>query len=263
MLSSWREVICNVNEAHTREQEVVGGIGAVASIFQQSLDLLDRVQMALDRQKHYAMHLSVVARDVEGTQGIVKRIKNNPMLQNDDLAASAKQLLDIATRLNSLVDELEAKSNKEKNGGFRAFAHNFVQGPKEQKQLEQLRSDLVGSKNTLILGIVAELAPSGTSLTVKNTESLNISYMQNGRIARNESDKDVDHLLIENVKSRDASTMINTLITAPQHDKLVTASNQKFRITQLMDLMKQQYIEPDMKAQIFQIIQAELAKPMD
>jgi hypothetical protein len=230
----------------------VGGVGAVAGLIQQSFNLLDRIQMAMNRQKHNAMHLTVVTGDVEGTRNIVQRIKDNPILQQEHLVAAAKQLKNVLTQLDSLVTEQESKSSG--SSGFRNFSHNFVKGPEEQRKLEELRAHLVDAKNTLALALLAELSPSGTSLVVKNATSHGTSYMQTEKIANNPSDRDADHKHIENAHSYDGSTMMHAMVTPEQHQTLLDDSHKKFRLQQLTDLMKDQSLPPDMKTLILQQI---------
>ncbi|GAP82504.2 hypothetical protein SAMD00023353_0100510 [Rosellinia necatrix] len=174
--------------------EVIGGVSAISSLIQQSFHLLDRVQTALDHNREHAMHISVVARDIEGAKSIVQQVKTNAMLQDDTIQQTMEAILGLAKNLDTLVTKQEGKT---KNGaGFRNFAHSFAKGPKEQKQLEQLRDELMQHKNTLILSIVVHVAPSGTKLDLKHIKIAGAAIMQNGRVMRTAEKKDFDNIVI-------------------------------------------------------------------
>lgn len=230
----------------------------MAAIVEQSVELLDRIQIALQHGKQYAMHLSMVADDVSGAIAILNRVKTNPRLGTEGVEASAKQLLGVASRLDPMVQQQAI--DEAKGRGFRAFAHDFTKGPAEQKEMESLRCQLVAAKTSLILAIVAELSPSGTSLTVRHAKSSGVAIMQNGPIARSAADRNPDHVLVENVEAIEASVMVNTLVDQQQHDKHIDQQTQKFRLQQLTGLMQEPSVDSVLKIEIFNSIKLELGR---
>lgn len=224
----------------------------MASLVQQTFQLLDRVQATLNRQKDKAMHLSAVMHDVEGTKAIVQRIKSNPQLQGEHLKVILEELLKIATKLDALVTNQEAKIQKD--GGFRLFAHDFIKGPTEQQQLEGMRNDLLASKNSLTLGIVVELAPSGTSLVVNDLTMSGMSYAQNGRVIREDGDKDFDHVTVQGVEMSGAAFLMNSSMTEAQQNKFAENFHHRFRFDQLISMMKDSSVDAKLKSDILQVI---------
>lgn len=208
--------------------------------------------MALDKQKEHSMYLTTVINDVKGTMSIVERIQNNPQMQGDHLKLPMEELLRVATELSNIVTDQEEKAKT--NGGFCLFAHDFLSGPKEQQTLEQLRSHLVASKNTLTLGIIADLAPSGSSLLVNDVRMSGISYQQNGRVIRQEGGQDFDHITVRGVTMSDAAFMMNSTVTEQQQDRLSNQYDQRFRLEQLTSLMKDTNIDRAFQADIFRLI---------
>ncbi|KAJ8128286.1 hypothetical protein O1611_g5346 [Lasiodiplodia mahajangana] len=228
--------------------EVVGSVGAIAGLVQQSFQLLDQVQAALDHNKEYAMHLTVVARDVEGTKSIVQQVENNTILQTDTIQKTMESILDIAKKLDELVTKQEEKTRK--GTGFRNFAHSFAKGPKEQKQLEQMRDELMQHKNTLILCIVVSLAPSGARLDVRNVKMDGAAIMQNGRVMSTPETKDFDVITIKDVTMGGSTFMNNSSVTPEQQDRFLQLPQQRQKMELLLDLVKSTAVPDLIKQQI-------------
>ncbi|KAI1132638.1 hypothetical protein F5Y10DRAFT_197783 [Nemania abortiva] len=232
--------------------EVVGGISAVASLSQQSVQLLDRIVMALNKQKSHSMHLSTVMRDVEGTKSIVERVQNNPLLQHESLEGYLDDLLKVSNELGTLVTSQDAMTAKGR--GFRLFVHDFVNGPKEQQELEQLRNSLTASKNSLTLALVAGLSPAGTTLSLTNVKLTDRAYQQNSRILRGPDDKEFDNMILKNIDQSGTSVLYNSSMTPDELNKVTAEQNKRFRLEHLTGLLKSESVAAEMKQQILNSI---------
>ncbi|KAJ8126674.1 hypothetical protein O1611_g6964 [Lasiodiplodia mahajangana] len=157
--------------------EAIGTTSSIAAQAKPLLQSLSHIHMALERQKHNSIHLTMVLSDVEATESIVNRIVKDPRFDNDDVASYIKKLFDIATRLENLVVDQETKAGNDK--GFCLFAQDFIYGPREQGELEALKSELVASRVTPAL---AKLALNALSTTTKNAEMEGLGFMSNSGV---------------------------------------------------------------------------------
>ena len=228
----------------------------MAALVQQALQLLDRAQMTLERQKDNAMHLMTVFNDVKGTMSIVERIQSNPQLEDEHMQPLIEELLRIATDLSNLVSEQEEKAKN--NGGFREFTHDFLKGPKDQRRLEALRNDLVASKNTLTLGIITYLAPAGTSLKVDDVKMTGLALQHNGRVIRGEGDQgqDFDHITVKGVEMGGAAVMMNATVNESQQNKLIKNQVRNYRIQQLAEIMRDGSVDKGLQRGAFEAMTA-------
>ncbi|XXG95989.1 hypothetical protein Hte_002266 [Hypoxylon texense] len=60
--------------------EAVAGISTTTTLVEQSFGLLERVKMALEHNKAYAMHPTTVARDIESIKSIMQQVKDDSSL---------------------------------------------------------------------------------------------------------------------------------------------------------------------------------------
>ncbi|KAI1120209.1 hypothetical protein F5Y10DRAFT_273294 [Nemania abortiva] len=205
--------------------------------------------MALDHAQEYAMHLTAVAYDIEGTKSILQHVENNIMLQTNTMKQTMEAILGLAKRLDELVAKQEDKTRK--GSGFRNFAQSFAKGPKEQRQLQQMRSELIQHKNTLILCIVVSLAPSGTALDVKDVKMDGATVMQNGRVMRTPETRDFDNIVIRDVTMEGSSFMNNSSVTPEEQDRLLQMPLQRERMRMLLSLITIGAVPDSIKVQVF------------
>ncbi|KAI1382846.1 uncharacterized protein F4822DRAFT_98593 [Hypoxylon trugodes] len=198
------------------------------------------------------MHLTTVARDIESTKSVVRQVEGNAMLQSDSIGPPMREIHGLANKLNELIVKQEA--NTKKGQGFRLFAHSFAKGPKEQKQLEQLKNDLVQHKNTLVLCIVANLAPSGVTLDIKGVKMDGVAVLQNGRVIQTPEDKDFDRITISNVSMGGASFMNNSAVNQEQQSRLLEEADKRAKREGLLQLIAGPGVPDELKPQIFQFV---------
>lgn len=207
-------------------------------------------------------------RDVKSTKSIVERIKDNTLLQTDELAACTEELLHITQDLDSLVAKQEEQTENGK--GFKLFVHDFVKGPDDQQKLEAFRDNLVASKNTLTLAIVVSLSPTGTVISVSDTKLSDKAYVQNILTKEHQSDKGSGQIIIKKVELEGTALLLNTTLTPQQLDKVTNDNNERKRmevvreyntkrIETLSGLLKEAGVEQEFKQAILNTVNKLLA----
>jgi hypothetical protein len=134
----------------------LGAIAAAAQLATQSIEILQRVQTALNRQKNGAIYLQTVSLDLTQTITIAELVRDEDQFQGNSIRNAIEGVLKTARVLDEFVQKLDEECQ---NGrGFRRFTHNLTQGPAEQKKVEEMRAELMHAKSTLSLAIqVAEV----------------------------------------------------------------------------------------------------------
>ncbi|KAK6225707.1 hypothetical protein QIS74_01754 [Colletotrichum tabaci] len=133
--------------------EIVGASSAIASLAQQSLQLLTRIQDALEYAESITTYLTNIRNDVATVESIVQSISKEVALQVSDITPALTGIFDATKQLGEFVEEL--LTHTEQGGGFRKFTRGLLQGPSEQQQLNGYKENLLQAKATLLLRIQA------------------------------------------------------------------------------------------------------------
>ncbi|KAF1951048.1 hypothetical protein CC80DRAFT_496335 [Byssothecium circinans] len=168
--------------------ETIAAIAAITQLAEQSLAVLQRVRMAIDRMKNSASYLTMVSADLTNVIVLVDAIKQEPELQQNSLTGGISSLLYRATLLEAFVNELERKSSR--GNLLRKFASQLDKGPTEQQRLDDLMGHLSQAKETLF-GLVqvmhVGISSRGSNVVVNlkivnqvNSKLQNVPGLENG-----------------------------------------------------------------------------------
>ncbi|KAK6608904.1 hypothetical protein H4I96_02835 [Botrytis cinerea] len=183
--------------------EIIGAISAVAGLLESSISLFERLRRTYNDQKESSKILGAHVVEIQGILTILDLVKHEANLR------TAAQL-----GTNDAGDKSQA----------RRFAHQFLQGTKEQETLAKLMERLEHAKSSLGLGL--HVAHVGVTRVVGDKVAINMEILNR-----------VDGLL-RNVFGDDGGLEIAEVVKnhRPEKDGLVHIKSEELSLRTSRDL---------------------------
>ncbi|KAF5876587.1 uncharacterized protein Bfra_002992 [Botrytis fragariae] len=129
--------------------EILGAISAVSGLLESSINLLSRLRKTYNDQKDSSKVLGAHVVEIQGILTILELVKHEANLRTVVILSEIENIRNIAVEL---ISNLELMVSGEKSQA-RRFAHQFLQGAKEQETLAKLMERLEHAKTNLALGL--------------------------------------------------------------------------------------------------------------
>ncbi|CCD50210.1 hypothetical protein BcDW1_9815 [Botrytis cinerea BcDW1] len=200
--------------------EIIGAISAVAGLLESSISLFERLRRTYNDQKESSKILGAHVVEIQGILTILDLVKHEANLRTAAVLSEIESIRKIATEL---ISNLELMMPGDKSQA-RRFAHQFLQGTKEQETLAKLMERLEHAKSSLGLGL--HVAHVGVTRVVGDKVAINMEILNR-----------VDGLL-RNVFGDDGGLEIAEVVKnhRPEKDGLVHIKSEELSLRTSRDL---------------------------
>ncbi|TGO10022.1 hypothetical protein BTUL_0147g00260 [Botrytis tulipae] len=151
--------------------EIIGAISAVSALLESTIGLLSRLRKTYNDQKHSSKVLGAHVVEIQGILTILELVKHEANLRTAAVLSEIENIRKIATELICTL-ELMVPGDKSQ---ARRFAHQFLQGTKEQETLAKLMERLEHAKSNLGLGL--HVAHVGVTQLVGDKVAINMDIL--------------------------------------------------------------------------------------
>ncbi|TGO69373.1 hypothetical protein BELL_0777g00010 [Botrytis elliptica] len=151
--------------------EIIGAISAVSGLLESTISLLSRLRKTYNDQKNSSQVLGAHVVEIQGILTILELVKHEANLRTAAVLSEIENIRKIAVEL---IGNLELMVSGDKSQA-RRFAHQFLQGTKEQETLAKLMERLEHAKSNLGLGL--HVAHVGVTQFVGDKVAINMDIL--------------------------------------------------------------------------------------
>ncbi|KAF7912335.1 uncharacterized protein EAF01_001356 [Botrytis porri] len=151
--------------------EIIGALSAISGLLESSINLLSRLRRTYNDQKNASQVLGAHVVEIQGLLTILELVKHEANLRTAGVLSEIENIRKIAMELMS---NLEVMLSGEKSQA-RRFAHQFLQGTKEQEILAKLMERLEHAKSNLSLSL--HVAHVGVTQFVGDKVAINMDIL--------------------------------------------------------------------------------------